>query len=317
MKGAALNLDKCLYKVLIVDDSVFNLGVLRQMLQYDDESIDDPPYYEIIVANSGAEALEKVEKDKPDLILLDIIMPGMSGFDVLKALKRTNDERTRSIPVIVISGLESVEDEEQGFRLGAVDYITKPFHKSLVKARIKTHLRIVEQISIIEQLSLEDALTGIPNRRRFDSAMETEWKSAIREKTPISLLMIDIDNFKRFNDDYGHQQGDMTLKTVAGIIKSSVKRPNDLAARWGGEEFTALLPKTDIDGALIVAENIRSKIENAEIPSVNGAEPLKVTVSIGVSSITPAVKDSIFDFIRQADSALYNAKETGRNKVRS
>jgi len=305
-----------LFKVLIVDDSTFNLGVLRQMLQVDNLHPGElAQNYEIIAANSGAEALEMVEAEKPDLILLDIIMPGMSGFDVLTSLKKSNDTRTRSIPVIVISGLDSVEDEEQVFLLGAVDYITKPFHKSLVKARIRTHLRIVEQMRIIEQLSLIDALTDIPNRRQFDNTIATEWKAAIREKTPISLLMMDIDHFKHFNDTYGHQQGDVTLKIVAKTILSSVKRPNDLAARWGGEEFVALLPNTNFNGAMSVAENIRKAVANSEITRIDGSEPLTVTISIGVTSIIPTTADSVFEFVQQADKALYEAKESGRNRV--
>jgi diguanylate cyclase (GGDEF)-like protein len=230
-------------------------------------------------------------------------MPDMSGFDVLSMLKETDN--TNAIPVICITGLDSVENEEKGFILGAVDYITKPFHQSVVKARIATHLRIVEQMRIIEKLGLIDALTGIPNRRSFDSRLATEWSRAVREKSSLSMLIIDIDHFKNFNDSHGHQQGDIVLKRVAEIIKSTLKRPADFFARWGGEEFVALLPNTSSAGALKFAEAIRENIQNNS----------NVTASIGNSSIIPTPNDAIKDFIEHADKALYVAKASGRNRV--
>jgi len=247
--------------------------------------------------------VERATRDKPDLILLDIVMPGMSGFDVLSVLKES--EITRSIPVICITGLNSVSDEEKGFRMGAVDYITKPFHQSIVKARIETHLNIVEQIRMIEQLCLFDSLTKAPNRRSFDDHMAIEWGRSMREQTYLSILMIDLDHFKKLNDTFGHQHGDTVLKEVANLIKSTIKRSADFFARWGGEEFTVLLPSTMLNGALALAEAIRAKIE---------AES-SVTVSIGVASMTPSPESSITDFITQADKALYDAKRDGRNRI--
>ena len=242
-------------------------------------------------------------------------MPGMDGFEVLARLKEC--EVTQAIPVIIITGLSDEENEEKGFSSGAVDYITRPFHKSVVLARIKTHQKIVEQMRIIELHSFVDPLTNIPNRRSFDFRIEEVWGIAMRHKDPVSFLMIDIDNFKSFNDTYGHQQGDIALKAVAGTIVGALKRSSDMAFRWGGEEFTAILMDTSIEGALLVAERIRTGVENTLIPDINGDNPKTVTVSIGVASEIPEYGGKIANLIRRADVAMYVAKESGRNKVSS
>lgn len=306
-------------KILIVDDERDNLEVMARILKPGLEqshgSYIEPMHsdYTLCVAKSGQAALKKAIEEKPDLILLDVIMPDMSGFEVLSSLKESDE--TRDIPVIFITGMNSVEDEEKGFFLGAVDYITKPFHNSLVRARVKTHLRIAEQMRTIEMLGLLDTLTNIPNRRGFDNQMLTEWGRAIREKRELSLLMIDIDRFKSFNDTYGHRQGDTALKAVAKVLTQTLKHQNDFAARWGGEEFTVLLPDTDIDGAMIVAEEIRANAEEAVILNIHDGSAIKLTVSIGVSVVVPDMNSLIQDFIERADKALYAAKESGRNRV--
>ena len=303
------------FTILIVDDERPNLEVLSRILQSEYKNYDGAVQlnYRIIAAKTGEAALKMALNDKPDLILLDIILPGINGFEVLSKLKES--EGTRSIPVIIITGLDSIADEEMGFFLGAVDYITKPFNKSLVKARVMTHLRIVEQMRLIEHLGWLDPLTGIANRRNLDAHMVMEWGRAVREKTPFSFCMIDVDHFKLVNDTYGHQQGDIVLKSVAGIIRSSVKRSADFVARWGGEEFAVVLPSTDISGALEVAEIIRAKIEKAVFPSLTGASDIKITVSAGVASSMPYVENSMTSFLEEADQALYAAKEAGRNRV--
>ena len=310
-----MELDK--FKILIVDDSRFNLEVLSRILLAAAADSNDPDYpqYTITTATSGPDALEKLASgEKPDLILLDIIMPGMSGFEVLSTIKESDD--ICDIPVIIISGLADENDEEKGLLLGAVDYITKPFKNSIVIARVKTHLKIVAQLRIIERLSIIDQLTNIPNRRYFDNHIDIEWKRAIREQASISALMIDIDHFKKFNDTYGHQQGDEVLKAVSATIKSVLKRPADTAARWGGEEFVVLLINTEIAGALIVAEQIRASIEALEVQNINDpAVPLNVTISVGAVSIAPANDSLMEEFIGTADKALYAAKESGRNRV--
>ena len=289
--------------ILIVDDEKTNLMYLNHILGAD---------YLIYTAREAPEALERANQYQPDLILLDIIMPGMDGYEVLTSLKK--NEKTKAIPVIFITGLGSSEDEMRGLILGAEDYITKPFSDAIVKLRVRNQIKMVNQMRAIEHLSMIDQLTDIPNRRNFNQRIEIEWRRAVRNQTPISLLMIDVDKFKVFNDTYGHQQGDVVLQTVACSLKKSMRRPADFASRWGGEEFAILLPSTEASGALSIAEGVREEIERTAIPRPGG-EHVKVTVSIGVNSLIPSQDDSMDDFILKADKALYTAKETGRNRV--
>ena len=289
--------------VLIVDDEKINLMILSKILGSE---------YTIYTATNGANAIEKAQEFSPDLILLDIVMPDMDGYQTLSGIK--NCETIRDIPVIIISGLGSDEDEEKGLALDAADYISKPFSEKIVLLRVRNQIQIVNHLRTIERLSMLDQLTQIPNRRSFDERIDMEWKKAIREKTPISILILDVDKFKTFNDTYGHQQGDVVLQTVAKIPAQSLKRPSDFNARWGGEEFVVLLPNTMLDGAMAIAEKIRGDIEKADIPHDNGS-PLKVTVSIGVNSLVPQPGAFVATFISSADNALYAAKDAGRNRV--
>ena len=291
------------FTILLADDEKTNLDILGDILS---------PIYHLLVSTSGSRAIELAIAHKPHLILLDVLMPDMSGFEVITTLKAS--DVTSRIPVIFITGLTSVEDEEKGFFLGAVDYIAKPFNKSIVKARVNTHIKIIDQINTIEELGLIDALTKISNRRGFENRLNVEWSRAIREKTPLSLMMMDIDKFKTYNDTYGHQQGDVALKSLAETASKTLLRSVDFVARWGGEEFIVLLPGADIQGALSVAERIRVNTEDNVI-LIDGGIETRITVSIGVNSIIPEQDDSIEDFIRKADQALYRAKETGRNRV--
>ena len=290
------------FTILMTDDEKTNLDILGAILS---------PAYNLLISRSGVRALELAKEYKPDLILLDVLMPEMSGFEVIAKLKE--DEGTANIPVIFITGLTSVEDEEKGFLLGAVDYITKPFNKAIVKARVNTHLKIVDQIRMIENIGLIDALTKISNRRGFEGRLNVEWSRASRERIPISILIMDIDKFKNYNDTYGHQQGDVALKAFAETVSRAQLRAVDFTARWGGEEFVVLLPGTDVIGASEVAERIRRNVEDSVIPTEGGAET-KITVSIGVNTIVPTPDESIDDFIKRADQALYKAKKTGRNR---
>jgi len=290
------------FTILITDDEKMNLDVLCGILS---------PTYNIMVSRSGERAIELAKKHKPDLILLDVLMPDVSGFDVIVELKHCMD--TINIPVIFITGLTSTEDEEKGFILGAVDYITKPFMKAIVTARVNTHIRIVDQMRMIERIGLIDPLTKISNRRGFENRLEVEWNRAVREQTPLSLLMIDIDNFKTYNDTYGHQQGDLALRAFADVSVITLKRAVDFVSRWGGEEFVILLPGTDKNGAAEVAEKVCKGIEEIVLTTDEGAKT-GITVSIGIKSIIPGTDDSIENFVKRADEALYNAKETGRNR---
>jgi len=289
--------------ILIIDDETSNLMSLNNILCAD---------YSVYVAKGGQEALKKARELLPDLILLDVIMPDMDGYEVLTELKTF--EMTQNIPVIFITGLDSNEDEEKGLALDAADYITKPFSAAIVKLRVGNQIKLINQMRAIEHLSMTDQLTGIANRRCFDQQIAKEWRRSIRYRAPISLLMIDVDKFKTYNDTYGHQQGDAAIQIVAQTLSMALKRPADLAARWGGEEFAVLLPVTDRSGATVIAEFIRSNIEAAPLECSSGVST-SITVSIGVHSHIPEKGDSIDEFISKADTALYTAKEMGRNRV--
>jgi diguanylate cyclase (GGDEF)-like protein len=289
--------------LLIVDDDKSNLMMLSHMLQ---------PEYTVRVASNGASAIRKKEKYLPDLILLDILMPGMDGYQVFSSLQ--NLEKAADIPVIFITGLNNSIDEKRGLKLGAVDYISKPFDDMVVKLRIQHQIQIINQLRTIEHLSMMDQLTGIPNRRNFDNRLLVEWGRAKREGVHISLLMVDVDHFKNYNDSFGHQQGDQALCAVARVLAQTLHRTSDFISRWGGEEFAALLPNTDSNGSLTIAERIRESVAAAEISCDNGYMT-NLTVSIGVYTQTPKMPCSIDEFISRADKALYKAKNTGRNKV--
>jgi diguanylate cyclase (GGDEF)-like protein len=290
-------------RILIIDDDMANHVALNDMLS---------PEYALFSATSGKEAIEFLKKEKPDLILLDIIMPEMDGFEVLKQLKA--NKAVESIPIIIITSRTNTDDEEKGFALGAVDYIARPFKTAIVKARIRNHLRIVQYIQDIAKAGLIDELTGLPNRRNFNDRLDMEWKRADREETPISFMMIDIDHFKVYNDCHGHLQGDALLQTVAKVFSSAARRPADMAARIGGEEFGILLPATNLGAAVDIAEQLRLSVQSTVVPTQDG-QTTAVTISIGVASLIPQPGISKQDLLAAADSFLYLAKNTGRNRV--
>lgn len=293
--------------VLIVDDSVENIEVLGEVLSSD---------YEVRFALSGRDALKCFEGDDPiDLVLLDIVMPEMDGYQVCKALKA--EEKTRDIPVLFVTSLSDVEDETRGLGLGAIDYITKPISPPIVRARVRNHLELKRQRELLEDLCSIDGLTCIPNRRRFDETLEQEWSRSIRSDHPISLIMMDIDCFKAYNDNYGHVAGDECLRLLAQTLHCSMRRGGDLAARYGGEEFVVLLPETDLDGAVAVAGILKSEVESLNIKHAHSEVADKVTVSIGVATIVPSLDSSQETLLKAADNALYEAKENGRNQIRT
>ena len=289
--------------ILIVDDEITNLNLLIHALRNT---------YTLFVAKSGPAAIEMAKNHLPDLILLDIVMGEMDGYEVLRSLR--DIEITQSIPVIFISGMNSQEDEEKGLALGVADYISKPFSPNIVKLRVRNQIRMINYLREIEHLSMTDALTGLSNRRSFNATLQREWGRAVRENESISMIILDIDMFKNFNDTYGHQHGDAALKIVAKVIVGTIKRPADFVARWGGEEFTVLLPSTDMDGAMVLAEEIRAAVEKIEIPHDDGFIT-RATISAGVSHLMPNKNSAVDKFISDADRALYSAKGQGRNRV--
>lgn len=291
--------------ILIVDDTPTNIQVLAEALRVE---------YRVRVAGSGRAAFDIIAKHgAPDLVLLDVMMPQMDGYEVCRNLKQSLD--TKNIPVIFVTAKSDAVDEEYGLRLGAVDYIAKPFHLPIVAARVRNHINLKMKTDLLESQAMLDGLTNIPNRRRFDEALESEWKRAQRSGMPLSLIIADIDFFKRFNDNYGHGIGDECLKKVAASLAACIERPSDLVARYGGEEFVALLPDTDATGAHAIAERFRSHVESMQIPHAYSDAANYVTVSVGLASATPDAEMLWADLLKQADEGLYLAKETGRNRV--
>lgn len=293
------------YRILVVEDSLLNQHVIQNILQ---------DKYILAKALTAKEALEMVPKFHPHLILLDIILPDSGGFQVLEALK--NMEESRNIPVIIITGMDDEESEERGLMLGAVDYIKKPFKHGIVRARINTQIHFIKQMHTIEQLGMLDGLTGISNRRAFDIQLQSEWNRAIKEATELSMIMLDIDNFKIYNDTYGHPQGDIILQSIAKILKSETKDSPNMVFRYGGEEFAVILPTDGLAGSVHVAERIRLRVEETEVLSIFSDTLTSVTVSLGVASMKPSITDSVYYIIERADQKLYQAKHDGRNRVR-
>ncbi|WP_017715995.1 GGDEF domain-containing response regulator [Kamptonema formosum] len=325
--------------ILVVDDMPDNLRVLSSMLTRRGHTVRK--------ALNGQMALTACQTVLPDLILLDINMPDMNGYDVCALLKTS--EKTCHIPVIFISVLDEALDKVKAFRVGGADYITKPFQIEEVLARVENQLMVRRlQISLqdrnrllkdqnalllqeiekrrraeealqkanekLQLLADSDSLTGIANRRHFDESLRREWKRSARDTLSLSLIMCDIDCFKFYNDTYGHQAGDDCLKLVAGAIGRALKRPADLVARYGGEEFAALLPNTDLDGALRVAESIHLEVRQLKIVHAQSSVSDYITLSAGIACTVPNYTESPATLISAADRALYQAKERGRNQ---
>jgi diguanylate cyclase (GGDEF)-like protein len=290
--------------VLIVDDTPQNIHVLMQAIGEN---------CRVLAAKNGEDALRKVREDKPDLILLDVMMPGMDGFEVCRRLKQ--NEATKDIPIIFVTAVTDNVHEEKGLKLGAIDYIRKPFNVSVARVRIQNHLRLKRKSDLLEHLVRIDGLTDICNRRGFDEALDREWKRCQRHGAPLALIMVDIDHFKVFNDTYGHADGDACLTRVARTISLSLNRSTDLAARYGGEEFALLLPETPPAAAREIAETIRRKVRDLDIAHVCAQSC--VTISLGVACLLPSqnVIDGPERLIRLADQALYQAKSRGRDRV--
>lgn len=290
--------------VLVVDDEKPNRDLLVELLKHD---------CRVILAKNGAQAIDRAHEMQPDLILLDVLMPDMSGHQVIQALK--HDDATRQIPVIFVSALDAPEDEERGLDLGAVDYITKPFHPSIVRKRVRNHLQSVHHRHLLENLAMIDSLTEIANRRRYNEALENEWRRCARSNSPLSLAIIDVDHFKAYNDRLGHAAGDVVLRSIATTLTGFMRRPGDLAARYGGEEFVLLLPQVDAEAAARIGNEIRTAVETMHLPHPDSPVSPYVTISLGGMTATPRDGQVDPQFFLKADAALYEAKAAGRNRV--
>jgi diguanylate cyclase (GGDEF)-like protein len=306
------------YKVLIIDDTTANIEILYKILHGE---------YDVFFAKNGPDGIKVVQREMPDLILLDIMMPGMDGYQVCIHLKA--DPLTASIPVIFITAMGSEEDETKGLDCGAIDYLTKPISPPIVRARVRNHLELKRNRDTLEALgrelvnknlelkkmAREDVLTGLANRRHFNEILDAEIKRAFRTRQFISLILCDVDYFKRFNDHYGHVAGDKCLEVIGATLSSTFMRAGDLSARYGGEEFAVILPETTPDNALKLAEKLRQKIVAQAIPHAQSDALEVVSFSLGVVGAQVTRERNAEWFISAADRALYHSKENGRNRV--
>jgi diguanylate cyclase (GGDEF)-like protein len=291
-------------KLLVVDDQPINIQVMHQVFGGD---------YQVFMATSGPQALAICKANPPDLVLLDIVMPGMDGFEVCSSLKA--DDATCNIPVIFVTAHTDAAQETHGLGLGAVDFIAKPVNPAVVRARVKTQLTLKFQSDLLRKLVFLDGLSGVYNRRYFDQQLGIEWARSTRSSFPLSAIMIDVDHFKLFNDRYGHQSGDDCLRQIAVALKVCLKRPGDLVARYGGEEFACILPDTPFDDAMSLANDLERKVRALAIPHESSSVAEVITVSVGVATRTVDSADDAAALVGLADSQLYNAKQSGRGRV--
>lgn len=292
-------------RLLIVDDERLNRQLLSALFLSE---------YDVILAKNGAQALASaLEMPQPDLILLDIKMPDMDGYEVLRQLRF--DERTSNILVIFVTGLNQDVDEARGLEMGAVDYISKPFRTGVIRARVRNHMNYAWLLKELELKAFIDGLTGIPNRRQFDQIADIEWKRANRHGKPLSLIMVDVDYFKLYNDNYGHGAGDYVLQQIAKTMSQEVSRAGELVARYGGEEFVILLPETTYQEAIQIAERIRYAIESLRLQHEYSITASYITISMGGISLRPPLKATIAEILTIADKQLYIAKDAGRNQL--
>jgi diguanylate cyclase (GGDEF)-like protein len=304
-------------KVLIVEDSKVALKAISGYI----ENMGVQP----LLAENGHDALELYSRERPDIVLLDIILPDTDGYEVAKEIRRLQgkDEWTA---IIFLSVMSKDEDLARGIEVGGDDYIMKPVGSVVVQAKVRAMYRLVQmQRALVkmaaqlndanqelQRLSMTDGLTGIANRRMFDVSLAREWRRCMRLNKPLSVVMLDVDYFKKYNDRYGHQDGDDCLVAVAQEVARSAPRPGDLVARYGGEEFVMILADTDEDGANWVAERIRQHVAGLNLPHKDSLDG-HVTVSCGISSVIPSQELSVEMLVKSADNALYLSKNQGRN----
>jgi diguanylate cyclase (GGDEF)-like protein len=265
-------------------------------------------------ASDAESALALAIENPPDLILLDVGLPDMDGFEACRRIKA--HPVLADIPVIFLTSRSSSMDEVDGLEAGGIDYITKPINPAILRARIRNHLELKRSRDALARMARIDGLTGVANRRTFDDLLLREWRRQARTGQPLSVIMIDVDHFKQFNDTYGHGAGDSCLKKVTQAAEGALQRPADIVARYGGEEFVALLPDTTFDGALSVAEGIRAAVTALDIEHSASAAASHVTVSLGVACMVPEPDKEPSVLVEAADSQLYAAKSGGRNCVK-
>ncbi|MGE5386561.1 MAG: diguanylate cyclase domain-containing protein [Betaproteobacteria bacterium] len=306
-------------KILVVDPSVAERAAIGRHIEHLGGTA--------VMASHGLEALELFAEEIPDMVLLDVVLPDISGYEVARRI-RASETAGNWTPIIFVTARSRDEDVEQGIAAGGDDYLHKPVSRAVLSAKIRAMHRIVQmrtsllvmtrQLDAANQelvrLSSSDGLTGIPNRRYFDETLNREWRRSRRNSSALALIMCDVDHFKRFNDLYGHQTGDECLRRVARVLTQASDRGGDIPARYGGEEFSVILPDTSIDGAGIVAEKAREAVIALDIPHAQSPYGV-VTISLGVASLIPDETGAPETLILAADQALYQAKHEGRNRV--
>jgi two-component system chemotaxis family response regulator WspR len=319
--------DKYAIKVLLVDDQALIGEAVRRALLNDAE-------IEFRYCGNPAEALRVAEEFKPTVILQDLVMPGVDGLTLVRHYRE--HDATRSIPIVVLSTKEEPATKRDAFALGANDYLIKVPDAIELVARVRHHSKayinqlerdeayraladsqrkLLETNRELERLTNVDGLTGLSNRRFFDDVSGPQWKLAVRDQTSIAILMVDVDSFKKYNDHYGHLAGDEVLKSIGAAMRHTFQRPTDVTARFGGEEFVVLLPDTRFDALAGLGERLRANIERLNIPHAASAVYDRVTISVGAASMVPEPADTLLALIETADQALYEAKNTGKNRV--
>jgi len=290
--------------ILIIDDNPRSIKALSLLIR---------DFGQVIFATSGEAGIAMTIKTKPDLILLDVEMPGMNGYEVCRQLK--GDVATRSSGIIIVTSHDSVEHEVAALEAGAADFITKPLNAPVVRARVKTQLLVKKQADELHRQAEQDGLTGIYNRRYFDSYFEQEWRRHQRQRSSLGLALVDVDHFKAYNDSYGHQQGDECLRSVALGLKAALRRPGEFVARYGGEEFAVVLPYTDDQELLRIGPWLCEQVRALKIPHGWSEASDFVSVSVGLVSCVAGKVCNHTQMLGQADEALYQAKASGRDRA--
>ncbi|UBF28375.1 PleD family two-component system response regulator [Kovacikia minuta CCNUW1] len=313
-------------QILVVDDERLLRLMLNHAMQKDG--------YQLLEVSSGEECLFVCQQKLPAMVLLDAMLPGMDGFTCCAKLKQIFGEQCP--PVLMITSLDDQSSVDRAFEVGAIDYVTKPIHWAVLRQRVRRILQatwtlaelrqkmererlLMQQLEAANQelcrLVSIDSMTQLANRRCFDEFLQQEWHRMLREQAPLSLILLDIDFFKAYNDTYGHQSGDECLKKVASVISQAIKRPADLAARYGGEEFAIVLPNTPTEGAIHIARAIQTEVKALAIDHSGSTVSNRVTISCGTASITPRIELFLDQLIAKADQALYRAKLAGRDRI--
>lgn len=291
--------------ILIVDDNPDDLRLLGHLLK---------DLGNIIFATSAEAALHMASLRQPDLIISDLHLGQMNGIELCRTLKRNRE--TRDIALILVTADANEQTEISALESGAVDFITKPYHGQIVRARVKTHLNVLRHKNLLRLLADKDGLTEVYNRRYFENQSRIELKRHYRQQQPLTLALLDIDFFKNYNDAYGHLQGDICLREVAQSIYNCSRRPGEFVARYGGEEFAIVLPNTNTHNAKKYGHWICEQILSLAIPHGNSETVPFITVSVGLATVVPSSRTTLENLITTADSALYLAKESGRNQYK-